>query len=641
MKEKAPTETTEEVSYTRTDQGPMSVVKAWYMLVLHFILCIILALTVVYVVDGYKALGGSNEPHHQSQGYVLRTGDVMTLISMGLVLVKLTVASWSALAISRCAFFCLERGMTLSQFGSLLSFKIPPQIFPRDRFGVAIILLLLGIIPQTFIAPLLSGAINWNATFEDGMSLNVTSGSPTSNFGLWGYFKAGNNVGERVGAIRKAAGLAATAWATDVNGTRNGTETTPRCRHVVNDNGLSANTTLLDVTMPCLIIHSITWPTTATSDIPPAVTDVAKNSSQLSLSGDNPLSYVNYPGNGVIFDPTNTVLQTPFTNILDSSVLEDILTELFDDPQPPQPFRFSGSMTAVLQVAQGYRHRPKNEDAFGYEELNNRYTANQGGILGSTLGSIFGGFLEDDLTAIGNFVDELYTDTTYTYLEINFTAGVMTGPSTYLSSKAVEGTQIPSDADILAGLWVHEALYLLPDVMSMVAIMNTTQLNSYHNIENYTANLLKYSYQGAWDMLQRSFDSTNTNMTAIPREPRVQASVVCSRVYGWLFISWLFTLSGLPLLWLMRQCKRSAVIDGQTAMLMTDPGEVLREHGDLTNLASVTKSEGQIRLKLEKSSPGRFRLVSVYRPTPQQIPSNNQSTDSLMGRLIRPSYTLV
>ena len=310
MKEKASTETTEEVGYTRTDQGPMAVVKAWYMLVLHFILCIILALTVLYVVDGYKALDG-NEPRRQNGKYILRTGDVITLISMGLVLVKLTVASWSALAISRLAFFCLERGMTLSQFGSLLSFKIPPQIFPRaDRFGVAIILLLLGIIPQTFIAPLLSGAVNWNSTFEDGMSLNVTSGSPTSNFGLWGYFKAGNNVGERVGAIRKAAGLAATAWATDVNGTRNGTETTPRCRHVVNDNGLSANTTLLDVTMPCLIIHTITWPTTATSDIPPAVTNIAKNSSQLSLSGDSPLSYVNYPGNGVIFDPTNTIRNT-------------------------------------------------------------------------------------------------------------------------------------------------------------------------------------------------------------------------------------------------------------------------------------------------------------------------------------------
>jgi hypothetical protein len=44
-------------------------------------------------------------------------------------------------------------------------------------------------------------------------------------------------------------------------------------------------------------------------------------------------------------------------------------------------------------------------------------------------------------------------------------------------------------------------------------------------------------------------------------------------------------------------------------MLMTDPGEVLREHGDLTNLASVTKSEGQIKLRLEESSAGRFRLV--------------------------------
>jgi hypothetical protein len=611
--EKSPNETTEEVNNnnnTRTDHGPMAVVKAWYMLVLHFIFCLILALVILYAVDGYKALGGDNESHHQSQGYVLRTGDVMTLISMGLVLVKLTVASWSALAISRCAFFCLEKGMTISQFGSLLSFKIPPQIFPRDKFGVAIILLLLGVIPQAFIAPLLSGSVNWNAAFEDGVPLNVTSGNPTSNFGLWGYWQVSSNVNERVGAVRRAAGLAGSAWATDINGTRNGTATTPRCRHVMNDVGLSANTTLLNVTMPCLIIHSITWPTVATSDIPPAVTNIAKNSTQLSLSGANPLSYVNYPGNGVIFDPTNETLQAPYTGILNSSPFDDALTELLDHPQPPTPLRYSGSMTAVVQVAQNYLYGPKNADAFGYAELNNRYTTTGGGVLGSSLGSLLGGFLSGGLTDIGKLLDDLYADTTYTYLEINFTAGVMTGPATYLSSKAVEGNQIPSDADIVEALWVREALYLLPDVMSTVAIMNTTQLNSYHNIENYTANLLTYSFQGAWDMLQRSFDRTNTNLTAIPREPRVQASVVHSRVYGWLFMSLLFTLSSLPLWWLTKQCKRSAVIDGQTALLMTDPSEVLKEHGDLTDLASVTKSEGQIMLRLEESSAGRFRLVS-------------------------------
>jgi hypothetical protein len=115
---------------------------------------------------------------------------------------------------------------------------------------------------------------------KNGMHVNVTSGSPTSNFGLWGYWQVNNNVGERVGAVRKAAGLAETAWQTNVNGTGNGTATTPRCRHVVNEDGLSANTTLLNVTMPCLIIHSITWPTAATSDIPPAVTNIAKNSCQ-------------------------------------------------------------------------------------------------------------------------------------------------------------------------------------------------------------------------------------------------------------------------------------------------------------------------------------------------------------------------
>src|SRR5256885_12902294 len=58
---------------------------------------------------------------------------------------------------------------------------------------------------------------------------------------------------------------------------------------------------------------------------------------QLSLSGDNPLSYVNYLGNGVIFDPTNKTLQTPSTNILNSNSFDNALTELLDQPQLPQP----------------------------------------------------------------------------------------------------------------------------------------------------------------------------------------------------------------------------------------------------------------------------------------------------------------
>ena len=81
--------------------------------------------------------------------------------------------------------------------------------------------------------------------------------------------------------------------------------------------------------------------------------------------------------------------------------------------------------------------------------------------------------------------------------------------SIYTSNQVVGSNNIPSDHDIVEGPWVYEAMYLLPDVMSMVVIMNTTSLNSWNNLENYVSNLISYSYQGSWYMSQRSFDQNS------------------------------------------------------------------------------------------------------------------------------------
>ena len=64
------------------------------------------------------------------------------------------------------------------------------------------------------------------------------------------------------------------------------------------------------------------------------------------------------------------------------------------NPSCHNPFRFTGSMTAVLQVAQSYLCGPKNEDAFGYAELNNLYNTSGGGVFDATLGRALGGDLE-------------------------------------------------------------------------------------------------------------------------------------------------------------------------------------------------------------------------------------------------------
>jgi hypothetical protein len=114
---------------------------------------------------------------------------------------------------------------------------------------------------------------------------------------------------------------------------------------------------------------------------------------------------------------------------------------------------------------------------------------------------------------------------------------------------------------------VKQALYMLPDVMSTVAIMNTTELNTWHNLINYTETLIRYSYLGAWDMLQRNYDENSTSLTATLLEPRLQASVSRARVLAWFFVNLLFTFSGVTVFILWQEDHEIADIKGPTEFL--------------------------------------------------------------------------
>ncbi|KAH0537756.1 hypothetical protein FGG08_005504 [Glutinoglossum americanum] len=155
--------------------------------------------------------------------------------------------------------------------------------------------------------------------------------------------------------------------------------------------------------MPCLIVHSINWPTVLTDDVHSSIVDTADVSAQLSMSGDSLFSYVNYPGNAVLFDPTNATPKTPFKDSLSSSTS---LKFGLANPVYPSPSKVSGSMTAIVLLAKGYVDFPFFEDGFGYAKPNNGFTT-----------------------------DSSDRALHLTYLEINFIVGMMTADtSTYISS---------------------------------------------------------------------------------------------------------------------------------------------------------------------------------------------------------------
>lgn len=549
--------------------GVGTIFRTWYTLILHMVACIALSIAMIYGLHDYKALDGTSTPRSSNGRFTFRSSDITSLVSAAIILLNILVTVWCSTSLAQCAFAELESsGMTIAQFSRMMTWPNIPRMKVRGISGLVMIILLANF-PQMYIAPVLEGSVNWSAAFEEVGEKVVASGNPAANFNLWGWY--GGKLQDRQAAVRRAAGMANLAWST-TNGSTSSGDARKRCRHVVNDDQLPLNSGLANVHMPCIVVHSITWPTGSVPEMVEAVADVSK---LLSVSDSSTFSYVNYPGNAVLFDQTNTTLKSPYSaDMGDDDLLRP--TSVY-----PVSFKFSGVMTAIVLVAKEYHDAPYFVDGFGYPKPNNSFRT-------------------------GTSNSQLH----FTYLEINFTVGVTTAPSsTYISSQVVENNEDTKAEDIVAGPWVNEALYLLPDVMSMVAIMNTSSLDTWGNLFNYTENLIRYSYQGSWDMLQRNFDPNTTTLVARIAEPRLQAAVSFPRVYGWLFVNLLLTLSVFPLAWLTFKCDRGVIIDGPLSFLLTDPSDLLKDgKRHLTNLAFPSKDDNKITMQLVHHEQGGFKL---------------------------------
>jgi len=163
---------------------------------------------------------------------------------------------------------------------------------------------------------------------------------------------------------------------------------------------------------------------------------------------------------------------------------------------------------------------------------------------------------------------------------------------------------------IVAGQWVHEAVYLMPDVMSMFGQMNTTPLATWDALEAYTEKLVRYSYQAAWDSLTSSFAPNEMSLEVNLYEPRQVAVVSRVRVYVWLLLSLLLEVSCVVLLLCGKRCsERELIVDTPAAALLTDSLPVVDRVGrDVTNLSYVTslmnKEVGKLALRRRRVDDG-------------------------------------
>ncbi|KAF3227082.1 hypothetical protein TWF106_010570 [Orbilia oligospora] len=540
-----------------TELKPLKGLRAFIFLIGHSVFSIALALVVALAIDGYQAIDTS--AHRYVGGKIrLHVSDVTTFVSVGLVLVKLFVSSWSVIAIWDCACqlsknkefgdFKIGAPRTAKEIEAaedfeitkvaatdqtaevndsskandagaervsfMLSWRVPPWFMfppklPKQGGSWIILLALLFMLPQPFLAPLLSGSIDWASSSTPGdRSQNISSVSPTADFNLWYWYNVGGYIHNS--HLRRAAGYAALAWANPAAAAKNGTSITGNgCRHVMNDDGLPVNSTVYNVTIPCIRIHSISWAVSAeevsSADVELITGGESKKLSQISED----LSLYYTEGATVVFDANKTYKVTDDTSVLPSSTL------------------FSGTKSVGLLLTRQDITRP---------------------LCRGLNPTIFGP---------GNRYDKYYNppdhndfhQNCYLVGKIEFTAGVTTSRlSKYIAPRIIEDSTPIDEVVFEPDPWVQEAIWLLPDLMTMLSNLNSSLLPTWDNLDGYTEALLRQAYLGAWDAFHGAFQPVGPSVVAIPQEQRITASVSFKRVFGWLAGCFLVPLAGILLL---------------------------------------------------------------------------------------------
>ncbi|MCJ1325651.1 hypothetical protein MMC10_002314 [Thelotrema lepadinum] len=404
--------------------------------------------------------------------------------------------------------------------------RLPPWLkhpfgLPKGSRSWVISAILLLMLPQNFIAPLLSGAVDWNSvTIADGLPVPVNSSNILAESSVWYQYTAPMTyLDKRNEVLKVAIGASGLLWSDNSLVSANGTSLIGNgCRHVVNNNGLQAGSLQYNTILPCIKFQDITW-ATSLDQIPDSYSNTAFQTT-MSIVNDSISHYTN-PGHAVLFDP-NIPWNVDIPTVSQTGL--------------PVANSFIGTMALALILA-------------------NTYDCTKMGV--NSFGNVM------NTTAFPQYIYGWALGTCYVFANVTFTAGVSNSAvSKYLSPNVIED-QTPIDEVVFQpSTWVQESFWLLPDLMTTVSLANSTQLPTWYNLDLYAQDLIRQSYLGAWAALHQTFDQGGGEISyATPGEPRIQASVSYSRVFSWLAVSLLTSVGGILLLRLTSGQKPPAVTD--------------------------------------------------------------------------------
>lgn len=563
-----------------------------------------MAVVVALKLNGYMALAYDWQSRHQpGNHYVLRVSDITTLLSAATTVIGFFGKMWIGIITWRYIFILLQNdGMKIHHISQMIG-GLPPWKWPQ-RIEWPVFIILLCIFPQQYVDPLFSGSVNWNFANQFGPPFHMDSGSPTASSSLWYWYL--QQASDRLRVSRQAEGLASISWTandgqTAVDGT-DGIFGGVSCRHVMS--GVAAvNSTVQSAVIPCIEIHNITWPN---EKVPDDIQGFAGgNNHELSIVGGIPFSDYEHSGAAVMFSRKEPQWNTASTVSLD----HDNAMATF-----PEATRYSGNMTVIVLLLR--------QDANGCRPVAGSSLGNHN-VFGNT-GDINQQLGDNPFPSWANTQEDCFV-----YGTVYFTAGIVRPrSSTFVSSQVVEfypnldydaeeNTLSSSIQNITAiiepSIWTREALWLMPDVMSSLAVMNSSLLPTWENLNNYTATLIRQSYFASWDVLHLAFEQNDTGtLNVFPAENRLQASVSFARLFAWLGITFLVPVTGFIFGYLQNRYSQRSIIIDPIAVLLTDPSGIVASYPEVSALSSVTEEDrkmGRLIMKQIQPEKAQFQLI--------------------------------
>ncbi|CAE6473961.1 unnamed protein product [Rhizoctonia solani] len=544
---------------------------ALWPLLLHGALAVIIAAFVLAYVDGRNFNISKRRPTVRLQdgslvpwiSFAPLQSDITTILSVAISILRLVAAGWLGSLCWRCALILMEEvGIKSEQLHFLVSygFTISPlrtvaNKKPTISWLVWAILFLT--IPTQFAAPVLTGSITWVAghyppqqlpnsivsTFLVGMDTPVISSSDSSSFP--------DSVQHlREHTARVAANYDFVTWGREVR--------TDTLRRFLPDLGLEANSTLANITIPHFSVQSIEWVKDPKSTL---------GVEQLDIKGVV-CPRITATSNG----PPCPIFKTAISLIPDTPWSVQTLTA-------PRALAVSERRLMVKRVG---TIDPSQASGCTFDNNETR----TGWISSNTI-----------------FDNSIYLDrdACYVYAWVNYTAGASTCYNCpVLGYGTVEGNaNLPMLPDYLTDI----SLRLMPDVVAFMGDLKFNDMGpSWEKVEEDVIGTLMRSYAASWMALTEAWGpATAHNTTYSISAPASRASVNILRVYLWLGLHSLITLSGVLFIYVQTQLGTPVIADTTLTAFYLDTGAMYEYDGDheVPIMRRVEIEGDRLRLKTE------------------------------------------